>query len=83
MPDPEPSDPTLRPVPLPEQRDQAAEDREAGAGRRRAGRGDGGWEAVVREELLKLRRRSAPGLRVAPLPRRRGQRLPDEPPTAA
>jgi hypothetical protein len=83
MPDSDPPDPTLRPVPLPEQDDHAAEDRAAGAGRRRAGRGDGGWEAVVREELLKLRRRSASGLRVAPLPRRRGPRLPGEPPPAA
>jgi hypothetical protein len=81
MPDPEPSDPTHRAVPLPEQRDHAAGDR--AARRRRAGRPDGGWEAVVREELLKLRRRSAAGLRVASLPRRRGPRLPDEPPTAA
>ena len=79
MPDPEPFDPTLRPVPLPEQGDPAG-DRAAGAGRRRA---DGGWEAVVREELRKLRRRSAPGLRVASLPRRRGRRLPGEPPPAA
>jgi hypothetical protein len=78
MPDPDPSDPTLRPAPLRE-RDLAVEDRAAGVGRRGRGRDDGGWEAVVREELLKLRRRSARGLRVAPLPRGRG---PGEPPAA-
>jgi hypothetical protein len=80
MPGPEPPDPTLRPA---EQRDPAAKDRAAEGGRRRPGRPGGGWEAVVREELLKLRRRSAAGLRVASLPRRRGPRLPGEPPTAA
>jgi len=44
---------------------------------------DAAWEAVVREELLKLRRRSPGGPRVVPA---RRERVPDEtdpPPPAA
>jgi len=78
MSDVDPSDPILRPVPDPE-RDDTAQGRPPGMGGR-PGRDDGGWEAVVREELLRLRRRGVPGPRAAPLPRRRG---PGEPPAAA
>jgi hypothetical protein len=52
-------------------------------GRRRVPRDDEAWEAVVREELLKLRRRTPPGPRVIPASRRPLPEVPDAPPPAA
>jgi hypothetical protein len=42
-------------------------------------RDDDAWEAVVREELLKLRRRSPGGPRVIPASREAAPDVPDEP----
>jgi hypothetical protein len=51
---------------------------------RRFRRDDEAWEAVVREELAKLRRRSPGGPRVVPAARRPVDDLPDgAPPEAA
>jgi hypothetical protein len=50
---------------------------------RRFRREDEAWEAVVREELAKLRRRSPAGPRVAPAARRPGPDAPDSTPPAA
>jgi hypothetical protein len=50
---------------------------------RRVRRDDEAWEAVVREELAKLRRRSPAGPRVVPAARRRGPDAPDSMPPAA
>jgi hypothetical protein len=44
---------------------------------RRARRDDEAWEAVVREELVKLRRRSPSGPRVVPASRRPAPDAPD------
>jgi len=44
---------------------------------------DTSWEAVVREELLKLRRRSPGGPRVVPVSRRPPGEASDPPPPAA
>jgi hypothetical protein len=49
---------------------------------RRPRRDDEAWEAVVREELVKLRRRSPSGPRVVPASRRAPD-APDTPPPAA
>jgi hypothetical protein len=46
-------------------------------------RGDDAWEAVVREELAKLRRRSPSAPRVIPAARPRPVEEPPEPPAAA
>jgi hypothetical protein len=50
---------------------------------RRFRREDEAWEAVVREELAKLRRRSPAGPRVVPAARRPGRDAPDSTPPAA
>ncbi|MEA2383769.1 MAG: hypothetical protein QOH72_3740 [Solirubrobacteraceae bacterium] len=50
---------------------------------RRARRDDEAWEAVVREELVKLRRRSPRGPRVVPAARRPAPDAPDTAPPAA
>ena len=50
---------------------------------RRTRRDDEAWEAVVREELVKLRRRSPSGPRVVPASRRAAPEAPDAPPPAA
>jgi hypothetical protein len=50
---------------------------------RRFRRDDEAWEAVVREELAKLRRRSPGGPRVVPAARRPVDEAPDAPPPAA
>jgi hypothetical protein len=50
---------------------------------RRTRRHDEAWEAVVREELVKLRRRSPSGPRVIPASRQRAPEMPDTPPPAA
>jgi hypothetical protein len=42
-------------------------------------RDDEAWEAVVREELLRLRRRSPSGPRVVPAARRPAPGAPDDP----
>jgi hypothetical protein len=44
---------------------------------------DASWEAVVREELLKLRRRSPGGPRVVPAAREPVDETTDPPPAAA
>jgi len=44
---------------------------------------DDAWEAVVREELAKLRRRAPRGPRVVPAARRPVEGDPDAPPPAA
>jgi len=44
---------------------------------------DESWEAVVREELLKLRRRSPGGPRVVPATREPARDPADDPPAAA
>jgi hypothetical protein len=44
---------------------------------------DASWEAVVREELVKLRRRTPRGPRVIPASRRPPRDAPDPPPRAA
>jgi hypothetical protein len=46
-------------------------------------RDDAAWEAVVREELMKLRRRSPAGPRVIPAARPPVSDVPKEPPQAA
>ena len=46
-------------------------------------RTDASWEAVVREELLKLRRRSPGGPRVVPVTREPTGETTDPPPPAA
>jgi len=46
-------------------------------------RTDASWEAVVREELLKLRRRSPGGPRVVPVTREPAGETTDPPPSAA
>ena len=51
------------------------------AGRPRSA--DESWEAVVREELLKLRRRSPGGPRVIPAAREPVRESTDDPPPAA
>jgi hypothetical protein len=50
---------------------------------RRARRDDEAWEAVVREELVKLRRRSPSGPRVVPASRQSAPDVPDASPPAA
>jgi hypothetical protein len=50
---------------------------------RRAHRNDEAWEAVVREELVKLRRRSPGGPRVVPASREPATDVPEPPPPAA
>jgi hypothetical protein len=50
---------------------------------RRARRTDEAWEAVVREELVKLRRRSPGGPRVVPASRERAVDVPEPSPPAA
>ncbi len=50
---------------------------------RRARRDDEAWEAVVREELAKLRRRSPGGPRVVPASREPAIDVPDPSPPAA
>ena len=50
---------------------------------RRARRDDEAWEAVVREELVKLRRRSPSGPRVVPVSRERATDVPEPSPPAA
>ena len=50
---------------------------------RRARRTDEAWEAVVREELAKLRRRSPSGPRVIPAAREPAGDVPDSSPPAA
>jgi hypothetical protein len=50
---------------------------------RRARRDDEAWEAVVREELVKLRRRSPRGPRVVPASREPAADVPDPSPPAA
>jgi hypothetical protein len=50
---------------------------------RRFRRDDDAWEAVVREELAKLRRRSPGGPRVVPAARPPVDDAPDAPPPAA
>jgi hypothetical protein len=50
---------------------------------RRPRRDDEAWEAVVREELVKLRRRSPSGPRVVPASRGAAPEAPDAPPPAA
>jgi hypothetical protein len=50
---------------------------------RRARRDDEAWEAVVREELLKLRRRSPGGPRVVPASREPAVDTPEPSPPAA
>jgi hypothetical protein len=50
---------------------------------RRPHRDDEAWEAVVREELVKLRRRSPRGPRVIPASRKRAVELPEPSPPAA
>ena len=50
---------------------------------RRLRRDDQAWEAVVREELAKLRRRSPGGPRVLPGARPPGDEAPEAPPPAA
>jgi hypothetical protein len=47
---------------------------------RRARRHDEAWEAVVREELVKLRRRSPRGPSVVPASREPAPDLPETPP---
>jgi hypothetical protein len=49
---------------------------------RRVRRDDEAWEAVVREELIKLRRRSPRGPRVIPASREPAVDLPDSSPPA-
>ena len=49
----------------------------------RARSADASWEAVVREELLKLRRRSPGGPRVIPATREPVRESTDDPPPAA
>jgi hypothetical protein len=50
---------------------------------RRAPRTDEAWEAVVREELVKLRRRSPSGPRVVPASREPAPDVPEPTPPAA
>jgi hypothetical protein len=50
---------------------------------RRARRDDEAWEAVVREELVKLRRRSPAGPRVIPASREPAPEVPETSPPAA
>jgi hypothetical protein len=50
---------------------------------RRARRDDEAWEAVVREELVKLRRRSPRGPRVVPASREPAIDVPESSPPAA
>jgi hypothetical protein len=50
---------------------------------RRFRRDDEAWEAVVREELAKIRRRSPARARVVPATRRPGPDIPDSTPPAA
>jgi len=50
---------------------------------RRTRRDDEAWEAVVREELVKLRRRSPRGPRVVPASREPAVDVPDPSPPAA
>jgi hypothetical protein len=50
---------------------------------RRPRRQDEAWEAVVREELVKLRRRSPRGPRVVPASREPAADVPDPSPPAA
>jgi len=50
---------------------------------RRTRRDDEAWEAVVREELVKLRRRSPRGERVVPASRQALPEAPDSAPPAA
>jgi hypothetical protein len=50
---------------------------------RRAHRNDEAWEAVVREELVKLRRRSPRGPRVVPVSREPAPDVPEPSPPAA
>jgi hypothetical protein len=50
---------------------------------RRHRREDEAWEAVVREELVKLRRRSPRGPRVVPASREPSVELPEPSPPAA
>jgi hypothetical protein len=50
---------------------------------RRARRDDEAWEAVVREELVKLRRRSPGGPRVVPASREPATDVPEPSPPAA
>ena len=50
---------------------------------RRQRRDDEAWEAVVREELVKLRRRSPRGPRVIPASREPAVDVPDPSPPAA
>ena len=50
---------------------------------RRPRRDDDAWEAVVREELVKLRRRSPEGPRVVPVAPRTAPEVPEVPPPAA
>jgi hypothetical protein len=50
---------------------------------RRARRDDEAWEAVVREELAKLRRRSPGGPRVVPASREPAVDVPEPSPPAA
>ena len=50
---------------------------------RRARRDDEAWEAVVREELVKLRRRSPSGPRVIPASREPAVGVPEPSPPAA
>jgi hypothetical protein len=50
---------------------------------RRFRRDDEAWEAVVREELVKLRRRSPRGARVVPATGRPAPDAPDSTPPAA
>jgi hypothetical protein len=50
---------------------------------RRARRNDEAWEAVVREELVKLRRRSPSGPPVVPASRQPAPDTPDAAPPAA
>ncbi len=50
---------------------------------RRARRDDEAWEAVVREELAKLRRRSPGGPRVVPASREPAADVPEPSPPAA
>jgi hypothetical protein len=49
----------------------------------RARRNDETWEALVREELVKLRRRSPSGPRVIPASRESGVDVPEPSPPAA
>jgi hypothetical protein len=50
---------------------------------RRVPRDDEAWEAVVREKLVKLRRRTPRGPRVVPAVRPPAPDVPEDPPPAA